>query len=837
VRALEASLDLLVQRHESLRTSFPEAAGQASQQINNWHLKLSVVDTSDRKPDQRGVVLDQALEWTRQPFNLAKGPLVRAVLYRLSAQKHLLVMVAHQLVVDGTSLRILNRELGEIYRAFRQGDSPVLPLRQLRYGDFAAWQRQCLQTEVLERGVAFWRAEFQKPYQPLRLPLDHPRSVAVVTPGEQVKLNLPKGLIDGLKAISRQQGATSFTALLGSIDILLHRYTGQEDILTLVSIAARPQPELRELVGLVANVLPLRLDLSGQPDSWEVLRRTSRMVTTALEHQMLPLSRILERFSAPPNGAGIPPIQVLVIYNNTPLPGFKVEGTRFSPSLDLSNGTTRFDLVFELNDSVHGVTGHIKYRSDIFERATIQRLVKHWEAVIEQLAAAPDRPIQLLGLPADVPRARDFADSPVESSYSEVGLSPLTPATGSVPTKPVEPHNSLEIKLTRIWEQIFGIKPIGRHDNFFGLGGHSLTAVRLAQAIEREIGSKLRLSTIFRAPTIARQAEAIAVRGPLSDSSIIEIQTKGSKAPLFLVHGVGGGMFWGYRNLSQKLGPEQPMYVFKSRGMDGLEEFTRVEDIAEHYVADLRKFQPKGPYHIGGYCFGGNVAYEMARQLTAQGQSVALLWLINCWPSNSSYTRLSWTPLFLAKAAWNLGFRFAHQVRFGARQPRDFFKWRTTWLRKRLKAFFTRKMEDKVDVEDFVDLSPRPEHERRLWRTHVQAWLQYQPQPYSGQIILFRTRGHPLICSFDREMGWGSFAAGGVVVKTCPGDHESILEQQNVGSVAEKLQSILDAVEAVEPQGEGHLAKCSLGNEELPLPDANGQCAVGKAELPSLRPA
>jgi thioesterase domain-containing protein len=281
-------------------------------------------------------------------------------------------------------------------------------------------------------------------------------------------------------------------------------------------------------------------------------------------------------------------------------------------------------------------------------------------------------------------------------------------------------------------------------------------------------------------------------RQSVGNSSIVEIQPKGARPPLFLVHGVGGGMLWGYSNLARHLGNDQPIYGFKSRGMDRLEEFTSIEEMAAHYVADLRKFQPQGPYHLGGYCFGGNVAYEMARQLTAQNQEVGLLLLMNCWPNNSSYMRLSWTPAFLAKFLWNLGLRLLHQIRCGMRQPSDYFKWRTGWVKKRVAGLFSRREAGKVMVDDIVDLSRQPEHERKLWRTHVQAWLQYQPQPYPGHIVVFRTRGHPLVCSFDHKMGWGSFAGGGVTVRLCRGDHESILEEENAGYTARCLQAVLD---------------------------------------------
>jgi thioesterase domain-containing protein len=182
----------------------------------------------------------------------------------------------------------------------------------------------------------------------------------------------------------------------------------------------------------------------------------------------------------------------------------------------------------------------------------------------------------------------------------------------------------------------------------------------------------------------------------------------------------------------------------------------------------------------------------MARQLREQKQEVALLFLMNCWPNNSSYTRLRFTPVFLAKILWNFCIRMLYQIRSNAAQPRDFFKWRAAWLLKRIKSMFAPQTAESLAVEDIVDLSSRPEHERELWRTHVEAWLHYQPLPYDGQIVLFRTRGHPLVCSCDNQMGWGGYAKGGVLVRVCPGDHQSILEEANVSSTAAKLKTVLD---------------------------------------------
>jgi thioesterase domain-containing protein/acyl carrier protein len=819
VAALEKSLDFLVQRHDILRTSFPESPEGPFQRTNRWRLTVDRMDMQDASAD---ALLRRARQFVRAPFNLASGPLLRAALYQRAAEDFWLVLVIHQMVFDGTSMRIFSLELSECYRAFSQGTIPQLDPLPLRYIDFAQWQRQSLQGEALQQALAFWRSQFERRYEPLRLATDRPRRNEGVTPGTQVPFVLPQWLMTGLKHLAHDYGVTPFAALLGSFQAYLGLCADQNEILTLVSVAARNQAPLRKMIGLFANVLPMRLTISGPLNFAQLLERAGEVTSAALSHQHLPLNRTLELLPSSASHVNAPALQSLMIYNNAPLPTLEFADVSFTPSLDLDNGTAKFDFAIEVWDSPQSLVGHLKYRCDLYEQATMERLLQHWQTFIACGIANPFKPLQSMPLPfdpqatfqgANVPQISGFTLPPASESLQEHSVVEPRPGIGAscLSTDEIEgqadqatdvvysgysrPRNELEQRLTAVWEATFDARPIGIHDNFFGLGGHSLTAVKLIAALEKETGRKLRLSTIFQQPTIARLARAMQDgQASINASSLVEIQPRGTKPPLFLVHGVGGGMFWGYSNLARQLGEDQPVYAFKSRGMDGLEELTRIEDIATRYVADLRKFQAHGPYRLGGYCFGGNVAYEMARQLRAQNEEVALLLLINCWPNNSSYTQLSWTPAFLGKAAWNFCIRLAHQVRSGAKRPRDYFKWRAAWAVKRIRSLFAENISGRLSVDDIVDLSERPEQERKLWRTHVQAWLQYQPLPYDGRIVLFRTRGHPLVCSFDNQMGWGSFAAGGVEVKICPGDHESILEEKNVPHTARELAGILETL-------------------------------------------
>jgi amino acid adenylation domain-containing protein/FkbH-like protein len=382
-------------------------------------------------------------------------------------------------------------------------------------------------------------------------------------------------------------------------------------------------------------------------------------------------------------------------------------------------------------------------------------------------------------------------------------LAALVPERPQLAQEYTKAQDPVEVQLTSIWEKALGIQPIGIRDRFFDLGGHSLLAVRVIAEIQKVFGKKLRLATIFQAPTIQQLAailrDEIRETSATTDSSLVEIQGEGSRPPLFLVHGAGGGMFWGYVNLSRHLGVDQPVYAFKLRGLDGGRESERIEEMAAQYLNDLRRLQPRGPYFLGGYCFGGNVAYEMARQLAAQNEWVALLALFNCAPPNSRYTRIRYTPRWIFRFARNLFYCGKYFFAWNPRQRREFFRWKWSLLKKRLaltrggwSGGFSR-----VEAGDLVDLSSFSEDQRRTWEAHIRALVDFHPKPYAGRVHLFRSQGHPLFCSFDPSYGWGDFALGGVKVTVLRGAHEKILEEPCVAVLGRELTRSLKAAQAV----------------------------------------
>lgn len=286
---------------------------------------------------------------------------------------------------------------------------------------------------------------------------------------------------------------------------------------------------------------------------------------------------------------------------------------------------------------------------------------------------------------------------------------------------------------------------------------------------------------------------------------IVPIRTRGSAAPLYLVHGIGGGMWWGYENLARHLAPGRPVFGFRCRAQRGQPEPATLEAMAAEYVAALREFQPQGPYHLGGYCFGGNVAFEMARQLEAAGERAGVVVLFNSVPANCRYDRMRATPVLLWKFARNLG-HWALQLttsRTARTSELLRWKWRTLW-RKAVRVCGLDGPERVLRLHDIVELAelPDPSHAER-WTAHLRAFYRFHPRAWPGRVLLLRTRGHQMFCTFDPDYGWNEFALAGTEVRVLGGEHESILEEPHVAETARALDAALTDYERAREEDEG----------------------------------
>jgi amino acid adenylation domain-containing protein len=354
----------------------------------------------------------------------------------------------------------------------------------------------------------------------------------------------------------------------------------------------------------------------------------------------------------------------------------------------------------------------------------------------------------------------------------------------------VGPRDATELQLARIWEEVLGVRPIGVTANFFDLGGHSLLAVRLFARIAAEFGHDLPLATLFRAPTIAELAGFLREGGQTASwSSLVPLQPHGALPPFFCVHPVGGNVL-SFHDLARHIGPDQPIYGLQARGLSGQESpHTHVEEMAAHYIAEMRRLQPAGPYYVGGQCFGGMVALEVAQQLQAAGETVGTLAMFDNYAPG-------YTKLLSRSANVRLGVRWLRQranhhldeVRqLGLRAVPGYLA-----LRARTVALRTRNRVWQGAYQLYERVGrPLPERLRNVRQACELAQRAYVPRLYHGRPLLFVVREREALIDPDPQFGWGDLATDGVAVYEVPGDHKSMWREPNVQTLAATLNRCL----------------------------------------------
>ncbi len=400
--ALRRSLNEIVRRHKALRTRFPVADGPPSQEVApNLELILPLTDLrSHSESKRREAAMQLAIEEVRRVFDLANGPLVRAVLLRLCDREHWLVLTTHHIVFDGWSETVLLRELATFYETFSTNKPSPLASLPIQYADFSHWQRGQLQGKNIEPHLSYWRQQLKECPPALELMTDRPRPEVQTFRRARVNIFLPATLNETLKKLSQREGATLFMTLLAAFQTLLQRYTGQNDILVGTPIAGRNQVETEELIGVFINTLVMRSDLSGDPTFLELLARVKETALGAYTHQELPFEKLVEELQPERNLSRNPIVQVLFQLRNLGLNKMEAGNLIFEP-FQLDWGTAHFDLNLDVVEKEDGLLCRFQYNSDLFEPATIERVAGHFHILLEGIAAEPSQPISKLPLLTD----------------------------------------------------------------------------------------------------------------------------------------------------------------------------------------------------------------------------------------------------------------------------------------------------------------------------------------------------------------------------------------------------------------------------------------------------
>jgi amino acid adenylation domain-containing protein len=399
VRALQQGLTEITRRHEMLRTTFPVVNGSPVQVVNpSQPLSITVEDLQSLAMEEQTITVYRlAAEEAQRPFNLAQGPLSRITLLRLNAEEHVLLVTMHHIVSDGWSIGVFLREWATLYETYVSGKPAPLPELPIQYADFALWQRQWLTAEVLEPQVNYWKQQLAGAPAVLELPTDRPRPLVRTFHGGIKRFQLRPELTLQLETLSRQARTTLHMTLLGAFATLLFRYSRQQDMVIGSPVASRNRKETESLIGFFVNMLVWRLNLEGDPTFAELLTRVRQVALEAFAHQDLPFEKLVEELQPARTLSYNPLCQATFAWQEVPVGRVELPGLALTP-LEVEQVTTPFDLSLMISSTEQGLFGEWEYNSDLFDATTIDRMVGHFQTLLEEIAANPAQRLSELSL-------------------------------------------------------------------------------------------------------------------------------------------------------------------------------------------------------------------------------------------------------------------------------------------------------------------------------------------------------------------------------------------------------------------------------------------------------
>ena len=394
VEALRMSFDEIVQRHEVLRTTFVSDEGQGRQVINqHQRWELPTISLEPLSPEEQDEVIKARFKGdAHTSFDLINGPLLRTRLIRLNNTEHVIIVTMHHIISDGWSMGVFIQEMALLYDAFRQDRTSPLSQLSIQYADYSLWQREWLSGDRLDRQLRYWKTRLDG-VPVLELPTDYPRPPVHSYDGRNLHFSLSKELTSGLNELAKQQGATLFMVLLAGLQVLLHRYSGQDDICVGTPIAGRVRPEVEKLIGCFVNTLAIRSDLQSNPSFFALLKQVQQNLTGAYDHQDIPFERLVDELGVSREMSHTPLFQVMFVLQNATagssfsLPGLEIE------LLPEESETSKFDITINMREDKGQLKGDFEYRIDLFSHATIQRMVGHLTRLLTELVANPEQGI------------------------------------------------------------------------------------------------------------------------------------------------------------------------------------------------------------------------------------------------------------------------------------------------------------------------------------------------------------------------------------------------------------------------------------------------------------
>jgi thioesterase domain-containing protein/acyl carrier protein len=741
----------VVDRHEALRTSVHWAGIEKPLQVvfRDAEVSWTVEDWSLDRSAQTSRTADHLREDSARRLDLTRAPPMRLALFRLSREQWQLVWTCHHVLLDGWSAAVVLAEVATIYEGLRSGVEPVLP-QPRPYREYLSW----IQEQDLDEAERFWRGQLAG-LVPRDLPFDGAASARENGSADLADetMELDEGTTAELQRFARQHRLTLNTLVQGAWATVLSGYGAEPEVCFGATVSGRsaPVPGIDSRVGLHINVLPVRVATPRELPFSALLGGLQQQQARLSRYEHVPVARI-QGWSELPSGGRL--FDSLIVFENFPANPSAAGGERRLRMRDLRGGiTTAYPITLVVIPGER-IGLHLVYDSARLPPATGRAILQELGGFLETV---PAQAIRTLGALTN-PQRGASRSAPARQSGPGLNLQPAL--------RRVEPRDPVELKLVQIWERVLQVGSVGVSDDFFDLGGHSLSAARLFEEVERVLGTRLPLTTLFQASTVESLAAVLRGADPSPRwSSLVPMQLQGEHPPLFCVHSYEGHVLL-YRDLARRLAPDQPVFGLQSVGLQGdRPPLTRVEEMAEHYLTEIRSLRPRGPYNLAGMCFGISIAFEMAQQLHAQGEELGGLFMLD-----SGFLTLRPPPKTSASAVRRALRRMRKPVRRLHERSREAFQ--------------------------YIRSTPRERTELRIRKVNGQAWLKYRPRPYPGAVTLFRSVGHGAQRDWHVET-WSKLGAGGLITHLVPGGHLTFLKEPHVEILAQRIRASMAGLAAL----------------------------------------
>ncbi len=790
-----AALTELVRRHESLRTTFEAVDGHLSQVIHApIEVSLPVEDLRPLTKDARRRRADEIIHrQARIPIDMEKGPLLFAQAVRMGADEHILLVTIHHSVCDGWSNGVVLRDFAEIYDGLMRNLPFGLPELPIQFGDFAVWLDQWRKGKESVESLDYWRNTLGGNFTPLRIPRDFRGGGE--EQGDIETLLLAPDLVRQARDFCAARGVTLYMLLLSAYAAMLHRLTGQGDILIGTPCANR-RPETVDLIGPFSNPQVIRVKIEEGDTLGSIVESVRDWTLGAVAHQDLPFEDLNddEFFCSNKNQLSL---QVYFIYQKAFMQVQKTPSLEIVPLRSVSPGTM-FDLLLSIVERAEGPRLQLEYNPGFFRVSTIQRILNLYVRVLETLLMSVESPAreaakegfgrQLLAGSHGAAEHGTDEEAVHRNGHLSAGMSQGTAASGKQSEEYLAPRDALEAQIAKIWETAIGVTNLGVRDSFFDLGGRSLAAMQIVSRINKTYSLSFGLASLFSGHTVERMAELVTQRlSANGSSSIVPMKPEGTAAPLFIIHGAGGNVIRFYQ-LAMLVGTNHPVYGIQAQSLlAGQPALLRLEDQAAFYLDEIREIQPKGPYYFLGYSYGGTIALEIAHRLRAMGERVELLGMLDSRQRDC---------IVVAQQNDSMRVQLDRRiVRFLGNLSDLSMKEKIDYLRTKL---FTRTLRRIYSLAVALGFRTVPSFMKSTDDITWVAAMNHQPRPWPGQVTLFRTAVQP-DPRLPMDLGWTALAQGGVEIYELPGDHDLVFREPNIQVLAAQLRARLEHCDTTEP--------------------------------------